>query len=229
MLIERNVLIAVLGFSVAFAGAKTIQYLAGRDPEVRNRLGMDSLIEGKLEKAIAEFRKAVELKPDFAEAHNNLGQAYLRKRLYPEALASFRRALEIRPDLPQAQTNLGDMHANGMGVVRDNAEAIRRYRQAVEQGYPRAHDRMAWLYATSKDPAFRNPPLAVEHAAKAVELSQGRNADFLNTLAGAYYVNGQLDQAMEVARKALALRPDDDLAKQLLRTLEDDKAAQANP
>ena len=31
--------------------------------------------QGKLDEAVACYRRALELKPDFAEAHNNLGNA----------------------------------------------------------------------------------------------------------------------------------------------------------
>ncbi len=228
MLIERNVLVAVVVVSVGFAGVKIIQHSAGRDPETRNKLGRGYLTEGQLDKAVAEFRKAIELKPDFAEAHNNLGLTYLRKERYPESLTSFRRALEIQPNLPQAQTNLGDMYAKGKGVAQDEAEALRWYRSAAQQRYARAHDSMAWLYATSKDPALRSLPLALEHANKAVELSQGNNADFLLTLAGVHYANGELDQAIAVLRRALALQPHDDFIKKQLQKWEEAKAAQAD-
>ena len=50
--------------------------------------------QGKLEEAIARFRRALELKPDFAEAHNNLGNAFGDQGKLEEAIARFRRALE---------------------------------------------------------------------------------------------------------------------------------------
>jgi cytochrome c-type biogenesis protein CcmH/NrfG len=36
--------------------------------------------QGKLDEAVACYRQALVLKPDFAEAHSNLGNARLRKR-----------------------------------------------------------------------------------------------------------------------------------------------------
>ena len=32
--------------------------------------------QGKLDEAVACYRRALELKPDYAEAHNNLGNAF---------------------------------------------------------------------------------------------------------------------------------------------------------
>ena len=41
--------------------------------EARYNLGIALKGQGKLDEAAACYRQALELKPDFAEAHNNLG------------------------------------------------------------------------------------------------------------------------------------------------------------
>ena len=47
---------------------------------------------------MACHRRALELQPDFAEAHNNLGNALKDQGRLDEALACHRRALELKPD-----------------------------------------------------------------------------------------------------------------------------------
>ncbi len=47
---------------------------------------------GKPEDLIAEFRTAIRLKPDFAEAHYNLGIALRAEGKREEAVAEFRKA-----------------------------------------------------------------------------------------------------------------------------------------
>ncbi len=47
--------------------------------------------QGKLDEAVACYRRAVELKPDFAEAHNNLGNAFKDQGELDEAAACYRR------------------------------------------------------------------------------------------------------------------------------------------
>ena len=54
--------------------------------------------QGKLDEAVACYRRALELKPDFAEAHNNLGIALSDQGKLDEAVACYRRALELKPD-----------------------------------------------------------------------------------------------------------------------------------
>ena len=61
---------------------------------------------GKLDEAVACYRRALELKPDYAEAHNNLGNALNDQGKLDEAVACYRRALELKPDYAEAHNNL---------------------------------------------------------------------------------------------------------------------------
>ena len=63
--------------------------------------------QGKLDEAIACYRRALELKPDYAVAHNNLGNALKDQGKLDEAAACYRRALELKPDYAAAHNNLG--------------------------------------------------------------------------------------------------------------------------
>jgi tetratricopeptide (TPR) repeat protein len=64
-----------------------------------------------LDQAIAQYAKAVEINPDYAEAHNNLGVALLQKGLMYQAIEQFEEALRIRPDFSRAQDNLARVRA----------------------------------------------------------------------------------------------------------------------
>src|SRR5580658_3340382 len=48
--------------------------------------------QGKLEEAVAEFRKAIRLQPDAAAAHYNLGTTLKAQGKLEEAVAEFRKA-----------------------------------------------------------------------------------------------------------------------------------------
>src|SRR5205823_15111340 len=56
---------------------------------------------------IAEFRKALTLRPSFAEAHNNLGVAFAEQGHLDDAANELRAALRLKPDLADACYNLG--------------------------------------------------------------------------------------------------------------------------
>jgi Flp pilus assembly protein TadD len=91
-----------------------------------NNLGL--LLSGRGDEAIAHFRRALELKPDFAEAHNNLGVALAGRGQMDEAIAHYREALESKPDYADAHNNLGIALA-GRGQLD---EAIGHYREALK-------------------------------------------------------------------------------------------------
>jgi protein O-mannosyl-transferase len=69
-------------------------------------LGLIYYYAGEPEKAVPEFRRAIELKPSNAAMHNALGAVYLRKGRFPEAEQEFRTALRIDPSDKNARQNL---------------------------------------------------------------------------------------------------------------------------
>lgn len=60
---------------------------------------------GQLEAAVADFRAALRLAPDFVPARNNLGNALHGLGRYREALAEFDAALGARPEYAEALSN----------------------------------------------------------------------------------------------------------------------------
>src|SRR3989441_401595 len=70
-------------------------------------LGETYRATGKLEDAIASYRQALALKPDFAEAHKSLGIALWDQGKLDEAITCFRQALTLKPDYVHAHCSLG--------------------------------------------------------------------------------------------------------------------------
>lgn len=85
------------------------------------------LAQGKLDEAVTEYRRALALHPDFAEAHNNLGIALSRLGDPASAAFHYGRALEILPDIGQAHNNLGC----ALILLGELGAAIRHYKQAI--------------------------------------------------------------------------------------------------
>ncbi len=88
------------------------------------------------------------------------------------------------------------------------AEAINLYRQAADHGNAWGQNNIAWLYATFRDPKYRNGKLAVYYALKATE-QEPHNSHFFRTLAAAYARNGQFEQAIAAQKKAIELLSED--------------------
>jgi protein O-GlcNAc transferase len=65
-----------------------------------------SVRTGLLEAAETEFRRALEINPNHADASNNLGALFLMKGLSEQSLDYFRRAVKAKPKDPRYLTNL---------------------------------------------------------------------------------------------------------------------------
>ena len=62
---------------------------------------------GRLSEAVAEYREALRITPDYAIAHNNLGEALLRLGMAADALEQFREAARLDPENAESRYNIG--------------------------------------------------------------------------------------------------------------------------
>jgi Flp pilus assembly protein TadD len=150
--------------------------------------------------AEAAYRKAIEFKPDFADAYYNLGNALRDQRKLAEAEAAFRKAVKFKPDYPEAHCNLG-------AALLDQgkpAEAEAAYRKAIDLrgNFPDAYTGLGWALRDQRK-------LAEAEAAcrKAIELKPDLPEAY-NNLGTALHDQGKLAEAEAACRKAIDLKPD---------------------
>ena len=110
------------------------------DPVAYNNLGSWYQQRGDLQHAEQSYLRAVELKPQFAQAHDNLGIVYARQGDTAKAIESFRTALRLQPKSCRAATNLG---------------------VALEQSGQREDARRQWTQALEFDPACESAKRAL--------------------------------------------------------------------
>lgn len=70
-------------------------------------LGLALSDRGQFDAAMIHYRKTLELKPGWTDAHNNLGAALLRLGRFQEAIAEYEKMLEIKPRYAEAHNNIG--------------------------------------------------------------------------------------------------------------------------
>jgi len=78
--------------------------------------------------AIINYKKALKINPDYADAYSNMGNALKDKGDLEAAIESYKQALKIKPDYAQAYNNMG----NTLKEKGDLDAAISNYKEAIK-------------------------------------------------------------------------------------------------
>jgi tetratricopeptide (TPR) repeat protein len=117
--------------------------------EVLNNRGVTYIGLRRYDDAIADLERAIELRPDYAEAHANLGRTHLERENYDAALAELERAIELNHNLAEAWGNKAQA-LTGQGDVEGALEAFGTAIE-VSGGNPDIYfNRASLLYATGQ-------------------------------------------------------------------------------
>ncbi len=102
---------------------------------------------GRLREAMASYERAVELRPDYAEARMALGIQLLAGGNYPLALSHFEATEALIPKEPAVHVNLGDAYR----ATEEWARAEESYVRALElqRKFPEAHFGLGLLYLSA--------------------------------------------------------------------------------
>jgi tetratricopeptide (TPR) repeat protein len=94
--------------------------------------------EGRLQEAVAAFRRALDDDPAYCDAHDDLGEVLWMQKDSIGALSEFQAAVACSPDSASARNNLG---ASLLYYRHDIAGAIEQFRAAVsaKPGFTLAH------------------------------------------------------------------------------------------
>src|SRR5262249_45368906 len=159
-----------------------------------SNLGAALLREGKVDDAISELQKGLELEPNQEVACYDLGEAFLRKGDIPTAENMFEKALAINSEYAPAYNNLANLYAQ-TGRTR---EAVQHYEIALKLRPRNAQimNNLAWLLATSLDASLRDGSRAVQLASQADNFANGLDPVYKATLAAAYAETGRFSEAI---------------------------------
>lgn len=153
--------------------------------------------------AMEHLERSLAIDPDQAEAHNNLANVLWQMGRLRQAAVEYERALALHPDYAVAHFNLAEV----LRAAGETREAIAHYRSALDirPDLAPALASLAWVLATSPDTSVRDGAQAVVLAARAEQISGGRNPEFVATLAAAYAEVGRFPEAVASAERALRL------------------------
>jgi tetratricopeptide (TPR) repeat protein len=120
-----------------FCGVRQKPPIKDDVPFFHNNLGNALMDQGHPEDAVMCYKRAIALKPDYAEAYSNLGTVLTSQDKFDDAVAFYKRAIALKPDYAEAYSNLGlAFHSKGRFD-----DALAQYGQAIaiNPDYAEAH------------------------------------------------------------------------------------------
>ncbi|MEJ2634240.1 MAG: tetratricopeptide repeat protein [Calditrichia bacterium] len=109
--------------------SKTREIMAGKLPFTAFELVERTSKIDSLEYQIHNYRKALQLDPNYVDAWNNLGVAYYYYGMTDSAVYCLKKALTLNPDYPPAHNNAGYI----LDAAGNFDEAISHYQAAIMQ------------------------------------------------------------------------------------------------
>ena len=156
-------------------------------------------VQNNIPAAEAEFRKSLEIDPNYIASFSALGEMFIGMKQEDRAIAEYQKILAIRPDNAAIYTLIGMLEYS-----RKNYDASAdNYRKALEkdQNAIYAANNLAWLYA---DMGKGNIDEALRLAQGVVQKNPNI-AGFVDTLGWVYYKKNLYDLAVDQLQKATAL------------------------
>jgi protein O-GlcNAc transferase len=204
---------------------------------------------GNMQEAVAAYRRAIDIQPNFPDSYNNLANALIRLADFPGAIAAYQNAIRLRPEFSQAHHNLGallqrmerwpeaaeayrnavridpklpaDVH-NQLGIVLFRARQFRAAVDAFRQAIainPNFAEALNNLANVYQE--LQNPVEAIACYRRAAVLRPD-SPEIFNNLGNVLKETGQLDYALAAQHRAVVLRPDyADAYNNLANTLKD--------
>ena len=156
--------------------------------------------EGKFLAAVDEFSKAINKKPDYAEAYNSRGNAHKALGDKFSAIKDYNKAIKQKHGFAEAYYNRGYMYYE----TGDKSRAKEDFTKAIEfkQGYAEAYYTRGCTHHKLGDETK-----AIEDYSKAIELEPGYAEAYYN-LGCTLYKLGDKTRAIEDYSKAIELKPD---------------------
>ena len=167
-------------------------------------LGYESFRNAEVAKSIIFAKNAILENKNFIWSHVLLGRIYQKQKNYKKAIQSYKKFLTRFP----LNLSVLRMLAVSYDLQQQPQQAEKIYLKLIDQ-YPNeelAFNNLAWLYLT-KIKSTKNTEKALKLSQKAVAINA--SSANLDTLAEAYYQNGNYKQALKLIEKSLVLDTQD--------------------
>ena len=167
------------------------------DSTLHNVNGALLKASNKINSSITSFLKAINIKPDYYEAHFNLGVVYHEIHNYHEAIKCYEAALSIHPNYPIAHNNLGLIYLRNNQV--DKAIQHFDFATTYNPNYFEAYNNLGAALIESKD-----INRAISSIKKAIEINPNY-AQAYDNLGISHQSLGQKKLAIKQYEKAISI------------------------
>jgi tetratricopeptide (TPR) repeat protein len=167
--------------------------------------GYDAMKAGHNQEALRWLQSAAAYHYNQAPCFTSLGYVSHSLDRFTESVDAYRRAAKMGDE--DSEFYLGELYEKGeAGLLKDPQQAVEWYRKAAEHGSPEILNNVAWAMETSSDPSIRDIPAALGYAHKAVNADKDHPKPYiLDTLAYAYFLNQQFEEAITTEQRASEL------------------------
>lgn len=182
------------------------------DPDFRDavqHLGWALMSQGEDGEAVVCFEKVIALDPDFVPAYGNLGSLHLGRGNYAEAVTFLTKAIKLQPDYAHAHLNLFVAHVR----LENDEEAVFHFKQAISLNPHLARAQHYALFGARCMDAgdYAEAVIWLEEALALqpnYEVAKDRLTTAYQNLWISHFDAEDYDQAIDYARKTVALYPD---------------------
>ncbi|MFC1834382.1 tetratricopeptide repeat protein [Thermodesulfobacteriota bacterium] len=156
------------------------------------------------DKALKDFDQATKIDPKYAWAHAQKADVLMKKGELDKALASTGSALKVKADFPAA-LRLRARILTKLGKCKEAAADFDKVTEMNPSDAWALQDQ-AWFLMTCPDETVQDANKAFELAKKAGEMDEGKTGLVFETLAEAYFKQGDPLKAVEQQKKAIEIQ-----------------------
>ncbi|MDP6587160.1 MAG: tetratricopeptide repeat protein, partial [Anaerolineales bacterium] len=149
---------------------------------------------------IEQYKQAIRINPDDAEAHFLLGVTYTNLKMYKKSIESFKQVIRIDPDCAGAHNNIGLAY----GELGKSKEEIESYKQAIriDHDLAVAHSSLGKAYIV-----LGKYEESIESSKQAIRINPD-DASAHSNIGLAYGELGKNEESIELYKQAIRLDPD---------------------